>query len=322
MQPQRDWPAFMVLLSNVSASQLQPHTLPGMTIIMGPFNHVPATSRTVALDFGSTISPVFDLPAADLRVPGTPARLVLHKLLLRGLVAAPLPPTGELNSSGNGETDPGQSVSTSALPLWAIRQQGLSGEAQVYLSKCTVVLPRSDYAALLSAALRGDAWKSGARASARLMAGISVFRISAGAPLLTPESVALSVAEYAGWRVNGTSLTFISNEPMVPCAPLPDWEVVPLGPGCSSQGGSGHSSEALKIGLGVGLGVGLGLLLLLGGGAVWAWGGWVRSSTPALQPLCKEPRCVHLRFLRLCCSTSFHATCHRLNAPCYQTAGA
>lgn len=251
----------MPAASNAAAapSTPTPHQLPGTTILMGPF-------RVVALDLGNASSPLIDLPAQDIRTPDIPARLVLHQLVLSGLGVAPLAQSASTSSRSG--------AVVSALPLWAIGKQAYAAtkEAQVYLSKCTVLLPLSDYTMLLSAALRGAAWKTNVSATAALLAGISVFEVSPVSLMdLTPSSPNFTLASYSGWGVNATTLTFSPSEPLEPCTHLPDWDG-PLGLHCPSTsdsedqpGGGTSRTVRLRIGLGVGLGVGCSLVLLAAG---------------------------------------------------------
>lgn len=100
--------------------------------------------------------------------------------VLRGLSAGPLPQLdlGTVDKYRN------NSYTLSALPLWAFYTdltsklnfaQSPDTPAQVQLHNVTLVLPQSDYAALLAAALRGpDSWKLRAVSTHDLMAGDSV----------------------------------------------------------------------------------------------------------------------------------------------------
>ncbi len=51
---------------------------------------------------------------------------------------------------------------------------------QVFLDTVTLSLPLSDYLALLAAAMRGPAWKTGAVTTAPLMNGIDAFELQPG----------------------------------------------------------------------------------------------------------------------------------------------
>ncbi len=54
-----------------------------------------------------------------------------------------------------------------------------SGTTGVMMENCTLVLPLQDYAVLLSAALRGAAWKSGAVRTAHVLSGVMNFTVRA-----------------------------------------------------------------------------------------------------------------------------------------------
>jgi hypothetical protein len=195
--------------------------------------------------------------------------------VLTGLGAAPLGQLLPPSSQGQ------QAVS--ALPLWALgpsrlippltnntgandSQQGISNQARVFLYNCTLVLPMSDYVALLAAALRGAAWKSGANATSAVLAGVTGFEPwPAAIPSLTRDSPHLILYSYTGWGVNGTMVRVTSDTPVPPCTDLPDLPLESGGPGCGTEqqhggGGSGGSSR-LAVGLGVGLGVSAGCVL-------------------------------------------------------------
>jgi hypothetical protein len=140
----QDWPVDIMLLSNTSLlaaaavsathgtstssassmnssantnTTISPVVLPGMTMLTGPFNHVPASAKTVTLDLGHVSSPLLALPPYDARTPGEVARLVVSKVVLTGLASAPLAP---LLPDG---ADAGSGAYTSALPLWAVDMQ-------------------------------------------------------------------------------------------------------------------------------------------------------------------------------------------------------
>jgi hypothetical protein len=217
-----------------------PYPLSQITILSGPFNHVPAFARTVALDLGNSSAPVVQTrgDAGSL--------LVLFKLVLTGLAAAPVAPGV-----------------VSALPLWAVGRPGGTGggPVQVRLDRVALVLPASDYAALLAAALRGPAWHSGAHESAALLAGITQLVPAANGSQpggqLTPASPSLLLAAYSGWGVNATSLRLVPDVPLASCEQLPDWRCA----AGDEQGDGGSDQRAVVIGVGVGVGVGVPLLV-------------------------------------------------------------
>jgi hypothetical protein len=151
---------------------------------------------------------------------------------------------------------------------------------QVFIHNCTLVLPWSDYAALLSAALRWavahgstpatskETWKAGAVATAPILQGITTLVVSPLQGNLSESSPYLLVASYSGWGVNATATRFVP-EPLVgPRPELPDWTppAAPAFPADTSSGGG--SSQQVALGLGIGVGVGGALLLAAALGCV------------------------------------------------------
>jgi hypothetical protein len=201
------------------------------TVLTGPFNHIPATAKEAVLDL-STPGPMPLLQLLEGQ-PDSPngqsihAHLHLYRLTLTNLAAAPLsldlsPAARQASSSSahasssytplssklsNGNSSGGSDAITwSALPLWAFNRptlahalQGNSTDAhQLRLGAVTLQLPLPDFTALLSAVLRGAAWKSGAVATAPLMAGIQVL-LCAPDVHITPGSQEVLLAAFHGW---------------------------------------------------------------------------------------------------------------------------
>uniref|UniRef100_A0A7S0R9B6 Protein kinase domain-containing protein n=1 Tax=Chlamydomonas leiostraca TaxID=1034604 RepID=A0A7S0R9B6_9CHLO len=251
-----------VTLRPRGASGSSPYVITGTEVIMGPPSQAPGLPRqVVAVDMSaaSPTSPVFTLqPPPNSRN----VLLFMTHLVVRGLVAAPLNETGDPAAS---------STSVSALPFWAV-QHNPRYPSRVRLHDVTLVLPLPDYAALLSAALRGEAWRSGAAATAPLMAGIRQLVVAedqSGKPV-SPSSPSLLLTSYQGWGVSATQLELVPDTPLPACQPLPDWPQ--LAPECTRpEGSSGGNSKPKSVAIGVGVGVGVGgsaLLALVVGTAV------------------------------------------------------
>jgi hypothetical protein len=135
----------------------------------------------------------------------------------------------------------------------------------MHLDQVTLVLPQSDYAALLAAALRGIAWRSGAAATAVLLSNVTVFQPAAldaatGAALM-PGASSLTVVRWEGWHWLGTNVTFEPVTPLPACYQLPDL-MHTLPSGCRSDS-SESSRRQINVAVGVGIGVGVGCALLL-----------------------------------------------------------
>jgi len=263
----RDWPADIMLLANTSLAAAvagvsndagsssttpTPVSLPGMAMMTGPFNHMPATAKTVMLSMGRSVTPLLLLPTMDFRIPGQAARLLISKLVLTDLAAAPLAPLLPPEAPAPSK------AYVSALPLWALGLQARTQQVQVWLYRCRVVVPRADYAALLSAALRvGDggagAWAIANGTSAPLFAGITQFEPAEG---ITPLSTSLVLLHYSGWGVSASSTTFVPDSAWTEAdaAALPDWQGAGGVQGASS---SGDINTGLAAGLAVGLGLGI-----------------------------------------------------------------
>lgn len=143
------------------------------------------------------------------------------------------------------------------------------------MDSVSIELPAHEFAALLSAALRGPAaWRTGAATTLPLISSITTFKVD------KISGAALVLAVFEGWGWWGTNITLMPATPLWAGYPLPD--VTPdilarFADGLSSGYGAEHGSDssdtkARDVGLGVGLGVGLPLL------AVAAVAGWVLMS--------------------------------------------
>lgn len=198
--------------------------------------------------------------------------------ILRGLALGPL---GGPNTSGS-------STYQSALPLWAISRG--CANCTVQLERCTLLLPQSDYVALLSAALRGQAWQSGARATAPLMDGISDFSVAGAVDddCISPRTPGLAFASYTGWGVFATRLTILPESPLDSCYQLPDYQDT-LPASCGGRGDDSNEidSKAIRVGLGVGLGVGVPAVLLLASAVLLMWRR--KRLGTSLQQRCVDP---------------------------------
>jgi hypothetical protein len=84
----------------------------------------------------------------------------------------------------------------------------------------TLVVSRADFAALLSAALRGSRWKTGASATLPLFSQIATFSVSPDSP---PTRSAITLSAYNGWGLNATNIIFLpQGGPLLASDPLPD----------------------------------------------------------------------------------------------------
>jgi hypothetical protein len=230
---------------------------------------------------------------------------------LHNLVAAPL---SLLNPS-----NPAAPSLSSALPLWSMlppapwqvlglstcrllhrqAQLGFSflalpacrsaSDAHVIMEDVTLLVPLSDYAALLCAALRGmaepDAWLSGASPSVgTLLSGVTIWVQPSGN--ISADTRSLFFPTFAGWGWNATGLTVSPDSPIPPSIswlPADCMGASSLAAPPSPAPASG-SSSAVAVGVGVGVG---GALLLLTAGLVLLL--WRRRGAP--QKNAGEPWC-------------------------------
>lgn len=150
----------------------------------------------------------------------------------------------------------------------------------LYLSNVTLQLPQSDYAALLSAAMRGSAWKTGAVNTAPLLRGISRLVLAANQQqALTLRTCSLLLDAYEGFGVSAVQLRVRPDQPL-PCQDLPQWDLhmsplakcdPPVALATGDTGGSGGLSKGAKLGIGLGVGLG-GATALVAAVALFLWG--------------------------------------------------
>lgn len=151
------------------------------------------------LDLGGYSQELVQLPAGGADGTSDQPRLYLHNMVLRGLYSSLLP----------GQPEGGTS---SALPLWALAASDRSKFSSASISSAAndttsqvpvigtqqgpllaldsvvIVLPKSDYSALLAAAMRGTLWKQAATATAPILAGIVTFSPSVPPAAVPPDS--------------------------------------------------------------------------------------------------------------------------------------
>lgn len=108
---------------------LPPWSLSGSTILTGPFNHVPSRAKTVSVDLGNSLQPLFiDAPllipvnasssalerlgnASISRTSGNSSTPLTHLMVVRLM----------LKSLGAAPFTVGPDLAVTALPLWALR---------------------------------------------------------------------------------------------------------------------------------------------------------------------------------------------------------
>lgn len=243
---------------------------------------------------------VCTLPFISLK-PASPSQL------LKGLGSAPLATL--MDSSAAKLLRPGD-LTHSALPLWVFwsqLQQTLSTNAsaanvpaQVQLNNVTLILPQSDYAALLAATQRdSNSPGSGAQHTWAVMSGIQV--LEPGRPGSSHTQSAnsfLLLKHYRGWGVEGINLILMPEAPLPACVSLPHWDLLTTGCGDDIGGditppdGSDAASNRRAIAGGIGAGVGVGVpLLLVAAGATALWLQRKRHEAYAMQKGARD-RCV------------------------------
>lgn len=166
-------------------------------ILIGPFNHAQSIAHEVVLDLRTPGDTHLARLVPDATT-GVKCHLFIYRLTLTGLSVGPLSGAYAGRTASWPCSDPslGLTLTTplpgserymSALPLWAFDRPGHGSagcdgaEAEedddaLNLGQVHLVLPLSDYTALLAAGLRGAAWRTGAATTQPLMAGIHDLR--------------------------------------------------------------------------------------------------------------------------------------------------
>jgi hypothetical protein len=142
-----------------------------------------------------------------------------------------------------------------------------TGDPYIIMENVTLFLPTSDYAALLSAALRGPAWQSGANTTAALLSGVTAFVLAPDANV-SSASTSLSFSYFAAWGWNASGLIIQPDSPLGTAYSLPDLmpPAPPPSPSPSPPDSSGSSTSGTAFGVGIGVGIGGALLLALAAG--------------------------------------------------------
>ncbi|KAF5833538.1 hypothetical protein DUNSADRAFT_10150 [Dunaliella salina] len=115
----------------------------------------------------------------------------------------------------------------------------------IKVAHVTLQVAKLDFLALLSAALRGERWQSGATSTAYLLTAIDVFQ-----PAEFNRS-SLKLSEFSGWGIKGTDVQFVPSSPLLESDILLD-----------QDSSSSSTDNAVALGVGIGVGVGGGLLLI------------------------------------------------------------
>lgn len=127
---------------------------------------------------------------------------------------------------------------------------------QLMMDSVQLVIPLQDYAALFAAARRKDLWQSGAKQTAPLMSGISLFNVT------SYDDKQLRLGSYQGWGWYATNLTLIPLVPLPPDYILPD-EVRPYPMDPTPPPSPESSKNNAAVGIGIGVGVGAAVLIAL-----------------------------------------------------------
>lgn len=262
-------PPLVSILSRVSPSA-QPVSLVNCSLLLAGTNPVTPEAE---LDLNHAVGSLHLAPNATL---------YMVRFTVSGIAAAALPGIQRnaasmqqsggrlLNAIGSMELyDPG----TSGLPLWAVDMKrdwysdstdssSSNTELQLRLDSVVLVVSMSDYAALYSAAMRGPAWRTGARVSAPLFSRVAVFHAT------STSLTALHLSLFEGWGWRGTNITFVPVQPLALYGDveqlariLPDWKPArETGDAGDSNGGN---TRRVSVGVGVGVGLGVPCLVLL-----------------------------------------------------------
>ncbi len=134
---------------------------------------------------------------------------------------------------------------------------------------CLFCAAQADFAALLSAAVRGPAWKSAANTTAPIMSGITTFNPHpAYVPAPGVITKSLLLLNYTGWGMNGSNIMILPDQPLPDNYTLPDPPPPPTIESPSSGGGS-SSNKGVALGVGIGCGVGITVLLAVIGYGIY-----------------------------------------------------
>lgn len=141
------------------------------------------------------------------------------------------------------------------------------------------MLPQQDYMALLSAALRGPAWASGALTTGPLFSDVTQFTPAPPTwygQTLTPFTRRFMLASFVGWGVEMTNTWVVPEVPLPACTQLLDFND-PQGlftRACPTMGANtadAGSNKQWDVALGLGLGIGLGGFVLVVCVIYFAW---------------------------------------------------
>lgn len=198
----------------VSSTLLRSHTL----------LHGPLTAERPNLDFAKS---------TDFITMGLNASLLIENLVITGLKSAQI----------------SQEDTAAASTTLGMVSVGRSPGQLVRVSEVTLIVDKSDFVILLSAANRKERWKTHAVSTAYLIDGIDVFQ-----PTKFDRS-SLLLAEYRGWGVDGLNLEFKPSIPLLESDVLLDLVL-------DEEEREGKGVNAVAIGVGVGVGASI---ILIGG---------------------------------------------------------
>lgn len=233
--PQHLPPALMLLSSFhlaraiMASSGGQARTIKWDVMASGAFISSPNWPKPITIDLATTVP----MPLLHIAPKNGTAHAHLHlfRVVLDNLAVAPLslefyaqyvsrqlPATYQTDdvvgglglggSTGQVPANAWDGEFHSALPLWFCDRPSL-GRAlagnytyvhHINIGMSIIMLPLPDFTALLSAALRGPEWKTGAVVTERLMRGISLFEVNPNyVPKMAPNSQVLFITAFQGW---------------------------------------------------------------------------------------------------------------------------
>uniref|UniRef100_A0A7S3R8A1 Protein kinase domain-containing protein n=1 Tax=Dunaliella tertiolecta TaxID=3047 RepID=A0A7S3R8A1_DUNTE len=197
-----------------------------------------ALLRTPTLLHGplSENRPTFDMAnTEDIIRLSSNAGLFIENLVVTGLKSAPI-------------SEDDEDLGSTTLRLVSVDRRP---RQLIHFSESTLVVSKEDFLILLSAAHRGDKWKTDAVLTAPIIDGIDVF-----VPAEFDRS-SLVLEEYRGWGVEGINLEFKPSTSLLESDVLLDPVLKK-----EDEGDRGGDTDAVAIGVGVGVGVGGGLILI------------------------------------------------------------